>query len=126
MIPCVSALLFQDPGSGVTLVGLSRVCEEKEVMLQYLQGKFHGVMAATTPTGSLMVTMRKLLFVVCNTSPYTLLPSSANQSTEAALHSATPFENHEWLMLADPLGLDLILQVLSLACHRLMLSKTLK
>src|SRR5690606_12430566 len=43
-------------------------------------GKFHGVMAATTPTGCLITTMRRSAVAAGITSPYTRLASSANHS----------------------------------------------
>ena len=52
-------------------------------------GKFQGVMAATTPTGCLMITGRLLPDTVCRTSPVTLRHSSANHSIEAALQTHT-------------------------------------
>ncbi len=47
-------------------------------------GKFHGVMAPTTPTGSLVTTMRRPGSGCGMTSPYTRLPSSANHSMNEA------------------------------------------
>ena len=52
-------------------------------------GKFHGVMAPTTPTGCLITTGRLLPETVCSTSPFTLLHSSANHSIDATLHTYT-------------------------------------
>ena len=46
-----------------------------------------GVMAATTPTGCLMVIMRRSGCTVCRTSPVTRRPSSANHSIDATLHA---------------------------------------
>ena len=54
-----------------------------------LMGKFQGVMAATTPTGCLMASMRRSCCTVAKMSPSTLLPSSANHSIDAALHGHT-------------------------------------
>ena len=51
----------------------------------HLNGKFQGQIAATTPTGCFMVTMRTSLFVVSSRSPQILRPSSANHSIDAAL-----------------------------------------
>ena len=59
----------------------------------YLHGKFQGVIAATTPTGCFTVTILTFGFVVANVSPYTLLPSSANQSIDAALQGRK--QNHQ-------------------------------
>lgn len=50
-------------------------------------GKFQGVIAATTPTGCLSTSMRRLVDTVSSTSPHTRRPSSANHSTDAALQS---------------------------------------
>ena len=47
-------------------------------------GKFHGVMAAHTPTGCLMTRVRLDASVVGTTSPRTRLASSANHSTKLA------------------------------------------
>jgi hypothetical protein len=48
-------------------------------------GKFHGVMAATTPTGCFSTIMRLLRSTVSSTSPVTRRHSDANQSTLPAL-----------------------------------------
>jgi hypothetical protein len=47
-------------------------------------GKFHGVIAAHTPTGSLVTTMRLSGACAGIVSPYTRLPSSPNHSMKAA------------------------------------------
>ena len=47
-------------------------------------GKFQGVIAATTPTGCLITTMRRSAVGAGMVSPYTRLPSSANHSTNEA------------------------------------------
>ena len=44
-------------------------------------GKFHGVMRPQTPTGCLIVRMRRSPMVLGMVWPYARLPSSANQST---------------------------------------------
>src|SRR5689334_5041535 len=53
-------------------------------------GKFHGVMAAATPTDCLITT--SLRSFVCGgiTSPYVRLASSANHSTNAAPYATSP------------------------------------
>ena len=50
-----------------------------------LMGKFQGVMAATTPMGCLMASMRRSFCTVAKMSPVTRRPSSANHSIEDAL-----------------------------------------
>ncbi len=54
-----------------------------------LMGKFQGVMAATTPTGCLMASMRRSFCTVAKMSPVTRRPSSANHSIEDALQSGS-------------------------------------
>src|SRR4051812_25912460 len=49
-------------------------------------GKFHGVIAAHTPTGSFTTTMRLSLAAVGIVSPYTRLPSSPNHSRNDAAY----------------------------------------
>mmetsp|Transcript_21084 Transcript_21084/g.65352 ORF Transcript_21084/g.65352 Transcript_21084/m.65352 type:complete len:351 (-) Transcript_21084:421-1473(-) len=53
-------------------------------------GKFHGVMAPTTPTGCLRLTMRRPPTGLCRTSPVTRRPSSANHSTKEAPYATSP------------------------------------
>ena len=58
-----------------------------------LMGKFQGVIAATTPTGCLMASMRRSCCTVAKMSPCTRLPSSANHSMEDALQDEHPFSS---------------------------------
>ncbi len=53
-------------------------------------GKFHGVMAAQTPTGSLVTMTRLLLSALGNISPSMRSASPANQSTKLAPYSTSP------------------------------------
>ncbi|MNL17429.1 hypothetical protein D3C87_1385220 [compost metagenome] len=53
-------------------------------------GKFHGVMAAQTPTGWRSVTRRLSAAGVASTSPSTRLASSANHSIKLAAYAISP------------------------------------
>src|SRR5471032_1227789 len=62
------------------------------------RGKFHGVIAATTPTGSLITTMRESALGDGMTSPYTRLASSPNHSRKLGVHHFTHGFS-QWLAL---------------------------
>ena len=60
-------------------------------------GKFHGVMAAHTPIGSLVMTRRRSGHGDCRVSPATRLPSSANHSMNEAPNCTSPFASGKGL-----------------------------
>lgn len=75
--------------SGVALAGLSTMGQPAASAGPALRviiaaGKFHGVMAAQTPIGSLSTTMRLSAAGEARVSPCTRLPSSANHSMKEA------------------------------------------
>ena len=53
-------------------------------------GKFQGVMAAVTPTGWRMTTMRRPEVGLCSSSPLTRVASSANHSQNEAAYEISP------------------------------------
>jgi len=69
--------------TGLTVHPAARAGATLRVIM--LMGKFQGVMAATTPTGCLMASMRRSFCTVAKMSPVTLRPSSANHSMEDTL-----------------------------------------
>ncbi|MCY1210383.1 hypothetical protein D9M68_500570 [compost metagenome] len=75
--------------SGVSSAGLSTMAQPAAsagpaLRVIMASGKFHGVIAAHTPTGSLTTTRRLSLAGVASTSPLTRLASSANHSRKEA------------------------------------------
>ncbi len=82
-----AAMASADSGvSGAGLITMVQPAASAGAALRAIMalGKFHGVMAATTPTGWRIQTMRWSAAGAGMTSPYTRLASSANHSTNDA------------------------------------------
>jgi hypothetical protein len=81
--------------NGVSSDGLSTTVQPAakagpSLRVTMASGKFHGVMAATTPTGSLSTITRASPLWLGITSPYARLPSSANHSKKLAAYATSP------------------------------------
>src|SRR5690606_11260459 len=66
--------------AGFTTMGQRAASAAPPMRLIIADGKFHGVMAAHTPTGSFTTTIRRSAEGAGIVSPYARLPSSANHS----------------------------------------------
>jgi hypothetical protein len=70
--------------AGLTMIGQPAARAGPTLRVIMAAGKFHGVMAAQTPIGSFVTTMRLSPAGVGMVSPLTRLPSSANHSRNEA------------------------------------------
>ena len=70
--------------AGLTTMGQPAASAGPTLRVIIAAGKFHGVIAAQTPIGSLTTTIRLSAAGVGSVSPATRLPSSANHSMNEA------------------------------------------